>query len=358
MKKYLLAFLLIALCLPVMAKRKGENPVVVVMVDGLRWQDVFMGADSALLNNKKFVSNIQQNNEKFWRATPEERREALLPFVWNHVAEHGILYGNRAKGSRMNVANGMHFSYPGYNETLTGYPDDARVHSNDAFPNPNVTIFEAANGDVRYNNSVYCFGSWDRFHEIFNMQRSGIPVNAGWNASKNLGKTQAEELYDLIGQEIPHLWPTVRYDAFTYRYALECLKTAHPQLAFVGFGEPDDFAHEGRYASYLESAQRFDLFLKGLWDYCQSDPFYRDKTTFIVTVDHGRGSEKWEHHGNKLPGSDETWFMAFGNGVKAKGEVSGGAQIYNKQVAFTIAKLLDLDFKNTEGKTEKAIPLK
>ncbi|PTL33425.1 phosphoglyceromutase [Prevotella sp. oral taxon 376] len=358
MKKYFLAFLFIALCLPGIAKRKGTNQVVVVMVDGLRWQEIFMGADSALLNNKKFVSDIKLNNERFWRATSEERRAALLPFVWNYVAEHGIIYGNRTKESRMNVANGMHFSYPGYNETLAGYPDDARVYSNDAFPNPNVTVFEAANRAAWYHNSVYCFGTWDRFHEIFNMQRSGIPVNAGWDVSKNPAKTQAEEYYDLMEQEIPHPWGDVRYDAFTYRYALECMKTVHPRLIFVGFGETDNFAHEGRYGRYLDSAQRFDFFLKGLWDYCQSDPFYRDKTTFVVTVDHGRGSENWEHHGDKLPGSDETWFMAFGNGVKPKGEVSGGEQLYNKQVAFTIAELLDLDFKNTEGKTEKAIPLK
>lgn len=358
MKKYLLAFLLIALCLPVMAKKGGENRVVVIMVDGLRWQDVFMGADSALLNNKDFVFDIKANNERFWRATPEARRAVLLPFVWNYVVGHGIICGNRTKGSKMNVANGMYFSYPGYNETLAGYPDDARVYSNDAFPNPNVTVFEAANRDARYHNSVYCFGSWERFHEIFNMQRSGIPVNAGWDLSKNPEKTRAEECYDLIEQEIPNIWGTVRYDAFTYRYALECMKSVHPKLTFVGFGETDDFAHQGHYGSYLDSAQRFDLFLKGLWDYCQSDPFYCDKTTFIVTVDHGRGREKWEHHDNKLPGSDETWFLAFGNGVNPKGEVSGGEQLYNKQVAFTIARLLDLDFKNTEGKTEKAIPLK
>ena len=358
MKKYLFAFLMISLALPVMAKKEGENRVVVVMVDGFRWQDIFTGADSSLLNNKKFVYDIPSNIKRFWRATPEERRSVLLPFVWSHVAEHGILYGNRTKGSHVNVANGMHFSYPGYSETLSGYPDDARVHSNDAFPNPNVTVFEAANRDARYHNSVYCFGSWDRFHEIFNMERSGLPVNAGWDASKNPAKTQAEECYDIIAQEIPNFWGTVRYDAFTYRYALECMKTVHPQLVFVGFGETDDFAHEGKYGCYLTSAQRFDQFLKGLWDYCQSDPFYRDKTTFIVTADHGRGVNKWEHHDNKIPGSDETWLMAFGKGVKAKGEISDGEQLYNKQVAFTIAKLLDLDFKNTEGKTEKPIPLK
>ncbi|MCH4146852.1 MAG: hypothetical protein LKG25_07370 [Prevotella sp.] len=360
MKKIILALLLVTLCLPTMAKKNNDNRVVFIMVDGLRWEEIFNGIDSICLNNKKYVSDIAEKQKLYWRATPEERRAALFPFIWGEVSKMGILYGNRNKGSFMNVANGMHFSYPGYNETTTGYPDDKNVNSNDAFPNPNVSILEAANKDPRYQGKVLAFGSWNRFHEIFNQDRSGIPVNAGWDASKNPNATAAEKDYDDIAREIPRQWPTLRYDVFTYRYALEAMKTCHPVLTFVGFGETDDFAHISKYGLYIDSANRFDRFMKDLWEYTQSDPFYKDKTTFIVTCDHGRGNNDpgWKSHGNKVPGASETWMIAFGNQVKAKGEIEGGKQIYNKQVAFTVAKLLDIDFKNTEGNREEPIDLK
>lgn len=360
MKKIFLSILLIALCMPIMAKKSNDNRVVIIMVDGLRWQELFTGADSANLNNKKFVSDIPANLKRFWRNTPEERREALFPFIWENVSKMGILYGNRLKGSMMNVANGMHFSYPGYNETTTGYPDDKNINSNDAFPNPNVSIMEAANNDPRYQGKVMVFGSWDRFHDIFNQDRSKLPINAGWDTSKNPNETAAEKNYDEIEKDIPRLWGEVRYDIFSFEYALEAMKSCHPILTFVGFGETDDFAHMGKYGHYLDSANRFDRLMKALWEYTQSDPFYKDKTTFIVTCDHGRGNtgNGWKDHGSKIPGADQTWFIAFGNQVKDKGEIEGGKQLYNKQVAFTVANLLDIDFKNTEGNKEEPIDLK
>lgn len=359
MKKLFLMLMLAALCLPSMAKKENGNRVVMIMVDGLRWQELYSGADSALINNKKFTSDVKGTKALFWRQTPEERRAEVFPFFWSYVAKNGIMYGNRLVGDTMEVANHMRFSYPGYNETMTGAPDDVNINSNGPIANPNVSVLEAANNDPRFSGKVLAYGSWCRFHEIFNDKRNTVPVNAGWQKSVNPNITDTEKYCAEVEEGLPIFWPTLRYDFFTYTYAVEGMKTNHPILTFVGFGEPDEFAHMGKYDQYLKSSKRFDEFVRKLWEYCQSDPFYSGKTTFIICPDHGRGvGNQWKDHWKNVDRSQETFLLAFGNKVKARGEMKGGAIHHNKQVAFTIAKLLDLDFTSTQGTKEKPIPLK
>ena len=77
--------------------------------------------------------------------------------------------------------------------------------------------------------------------------------------------------------------------------------------------------------------------------------FYRNKTTLIITCDHGRGDGSvsigdWRSHGYGLPSSKETWLMALGKNIPAKGEVKDSTVYYNKQIAPTVAKILGIDF--------------
>ncbi|MFM7100791.1 MAG: hypothetical protein ACKO3N_06440, partial [Verrucomicrobiota bacterium] len=98
--------------------------VILVTADGLRWEEVFRGAEEILMS--RAYGNVSDTNAlraRFWRATAEERRAALFPFLWGTVAKQGQLWGNRDLGSPVRVGNGHHFSYPGYSEFLTGAPD-------------------------------------------------------------------------------------------------------------------------------------------------------------------------------------------------------------------------------------------
>ena len=125
------------------------------------------GADEALLNQKDGgVTDVDALRRDFWRPTPEARREALMPFFWNVIARQGQIYGNRDKGSPAKVANGMNFSYPGYNELLTGWPDP-RIDSNDKVPNPNVTVFEWLNRKPAYRGKVTAVGCVGRLPFYF-----------------------------------------------------------------------------------------------------------------------------------------------------------------------------------------------
>ena len=80
--------------------RTATRNVVLVTTDGLRWQEVFRGADASLLNKPDGgVADVDALRREFWRETPEARREALMPFLWSIVARQGQIFGNADKGS-------------------------------------------------------------------------------------------------------------------------------------------------------------------------------------------------------------------------------------------------------------------
>ncbi len=322
-----------------------NTKVVLITLDGLRWQELFTGADSLLVANETYVSDRTALKETFWRESAMERRELLFPFLWKEVAKIGQLHGNRILESKMDLTNALWFSYPGYNEILTGYADDNRITSNDKFPNPNTTVLELANNDSRYAGKVAAFGSWDVFPYIVNETRSGVPVNAGFGIAEGGSLTEREIFLNQLQPRVPSPWGTVRLDAFTHYYAMEHMKKSHPEFVYIAYGETDDFAHDGDYAAYLKSAQNTDALIKELWELTQNDAFYKDNTLFLITTDHGRGTEPletWKGHGDSVKGAGSVWLIAFGKGVSTQGEVARTEQLFSNQIAPTILKTLEL----------------
>ena len=85
--------------------------IFVITTEGFRWQEVFNGADSALIRDTLLVKDTALIRQQYWSNNPEERRRRLLPFFWSVIAENGILTGNRAYGNDVNVANFYKISY-------------------------------------------------------------------------------------------------------------------------------------------------------------------------------------------------------------------------------------------------------
>lgn len=351
-----LLFVFSSLTCTAQSKPKTEN-VFLITLDGFRWQELYHGADSMLVANKEYVQDTIGLKTQFWRRSPEQRREVLMPFFWKVVAANGQLYGNRKFGNKVNCSNHMWFSYPGYSEILCGYPDDERIHSNDKIENPNVTVLEYLNGRPAFRGKVAAFGSWDVFPYIINEKRSGIPVNAGYETATGPLSEREGLLNELIFQ-IPAEWNSVRYDAFTFHYALEYAKRNLPRVMYISFGETDDFAHEGRYDAYLKSARQTDGFIEQLWEWTQTQPQYRDKTTLLITTDHGRGTvppETWRSHGTKVDGSDQIWVAVMGPDTPASGEIQSPGQFYQNQIARTVALFLQQDYTGREIEVGKPI---
>jgi hypothetical protein len=182
------------------AKKPATQNVILVMTDGLRWQEVFRGADLSLFNNQYKVKDEAALKKAYWRDSQDARREALMPFLWGTIAKQGQIYGNRDKGSDAYVTNNLFFSYPGYSETLCGFPDP-RVNSNDKVPNPNITVFEWLNQKAAYKGRVAAVGAWDAFPAIFNSERAGFPVIAGYAPLPTLSSNVRVDLLNHLKAE-------------------------------------------------------------------------------------------------------------------------------------------------------------
>jgi len=328
---------------------KTKN-VLVVMIDGLRWQEVFRGADPDLIKTegpaalgaaKERAAAAQAH---YWRESPVERRQALMPFLWSVVSAQGQLFGNRDLGSDAHVTNGLNFSYPGYSETLTGFADP-RIHSNDNIPNPNVTVFEWLNARPAFAGRVAAFGAWNVFNGIFNRDRCGFPVNAGYDPFTAIPATPELRQLNALKAETVHVWPDEPFDPLPFHTAVEYIKAKKPRLLFIGLGETDEWAHSGSYAEYLNAAHRADAYLRDLWDLIQTMPGYRGETTLIVLPDHGRGEgPQWTSHGKDIPESKQTWMGFLGPDTPALGERRQAGPVTESQVAATLAALLGQNY--------------
>jgi len=332
------------------AAQQTEN-VILITMDGLRWQELFKGADSLLVGDSGYVNDPEDLVDQYWNIDPLKRREILMPFFWKTIGTQGQVFGNRKYENKVNCKNQLWFSYPGYNEILTGYADDERITSNDKINNPNVTILELVNNEDKYNGKVAAFASWDVFPYIINEERSGVPVNAGFDIEEN-NPNDREILINELQSEVRSPWSTVRLDPFTHHYAMEYLKKNKPNLMYISYGETDDWAHGGKYDEYLFAATQTDRYLEEIWSYLQSDSQYKDKTTLIITTDHGRGThpkDSWRNHGSSVPNGGEIWIAMIGPEFKSEGEVLTPGQLYQDQVAATIAKLLGVQKQEKMG---------
>ena len=331
------------------AAHKTRN-VIVIMIDGMRWQEVFRGADAKLVKEPgpdalpAGAYRASAAEKAYARASAAESRAALMPFLWQQMAAKGQVFGNRDLGSDSHVTNPYNFSYPGYNETLTGVPDP-KINSNDNIPNPNRTVFEWLNAKPAFKGRVAAFGAWEDFNGIFNKQRCGFVVNASYDPFTEIPLTPELALLNRIKDESVRIWPDEVFDPPMFHTAVEYVKYAKPRVLFIGLGETDDWAHSGSYAEYLNAAHRSDAFIAALWELVQSMPEYKDSTSLIVLPDHGRGEgAKWTDHGQKVPESSQTWMAYLGPDTAALGERKVGPIVTESQVAATVAALLGEDY--------------
>lgn len=359
-----LCLALLTLGLATHASRAATAPrnVVLVTLDGLRWQEVFRGADDAMVNLE--FGGIAENAQAAVRESvgapgAEARRARLMPFLWGEIAKRGQIIGNRDRGSLMNVANAEWFSYPGYNEVLCGFPDPLVV-SNAPIPNRNVTVLEWLNGRPEFAGKVTASATWHIFPSIINVGRSRLPV---WVSTQNpalAARSPRLAEIDRWMRDVPIKAKDEHYDAFGFRAALELVDLIQPRVLYVALGEPDTNAHARKYAAYLESITRCDRFLRELWENLQARPQYRGNTTLIVTTDHGRGKgpSDWINHNKKTPGADETWVAMMGPDVAARGELTQHAPIFSAQIAATVAAAVGEDFMAAEPRAAAPIPVR
>ena len=344
------SFVLVLILIAVPRTQFPSPRVVLITLDGARTEEMFGGLDLDVLKStlgNKQTPESQPAYQRFWAATPEARREKLLPFFWGTLMrEHGSVAGDPALGSEVRLTNRHWFSYPGYAEMLLGTAHDDVIDSNDAVQNPYPTVLEFLQKKTGANrNGVGLFASWNVFNAIGESRAGAITINAGFEAYA--GDDPESRRLSELQMQTPTPWDSVRHDVYTFRLAMAHLARYRPRVLYLALGETDDWAHDGRYDRVLDAYARSDAYLKALWSWLQSQPDYRNHTSILITTDHGRGHtiKNWKNHGDEHPGSERTWMAVISPTLSRRGEWRDHAPITTSQVASTLISWMGFDWR-------------
>ena len=349
MRSVAICFVLILLSISVNTQKRfrplnPQSKLFIITLDGFRWEEVFKGADSSLINDPEVTNDTSFTKALYWDDNQEERRKKLLPFFWNVINKQGQLYGNRIYNNNVNVSNPYALSYPGYSELLTGGVD-YRIYGNDKRKNNNKNILEILNNSTAYPGKVAAFTSWDVFPYILDKKeqnKSGFVLNSGLQNIDGNHLSTAEGLVNSLQREMMEDNSETRYDALTYIACKEYVLKNKPSVVFLSFSGTDNAGHADRYDQYLQEANNADRMIGELWRMIQKLPEYAGKTTFLITTDHGRGDKKgnWARHGFLVSSSSQTWYALIGNTVVPHGEMKMRTQVYQKELNDLIMEIL------------------
>ncbi|HEX6766106.1 MAG TPA: alkaline phosphatase family protein [Polyangiaceae bacterium] len=284
--------------------------VVLLAVDGVRWQDVFRGVDPDLAEAQRL------------EAGDRLRAEALMPNLHGLAESGGMLVGAPDSGTGVFASGPELVSLPGYTEILSGRRiHGCRDNACGAITRPTLADELASFPGIR-PEEVAVVTSWPDIGRIAAQRPDRIAMTTG----KNGGPTRALFRKDPVAAALLDEGARAssepgagdfRPDEHTARIALRYLEQAHPRFLFVSLGEPDEYAHRGDYAGYLRALRHADLAIGQISRVLDERAREGARTLLFVTADHGRASD-FKNHGREHPESARVWLFAWGTEVSTK----------------------------------------
>jgi Metalloenzyme superfamily len=315
--------------------KPDDRAVVLVVVDGVRWQEVFEGADRALAAPRGFdVSKL----------TSPAR---LLPNLHHLIETRGVAFGAPRVGVPL-AASGPNFvSLPGYMEIFSG-----RTHTSCGDNRCPATPARTVVDDVREYTAdapedVAVITSWGPIGRAAATEPGHVTMSTGRvrveNAASFDGDARLEAMVARGAKA--RSWPGAdadyRPDAYTAPIALRYLETWRPRFLFLGLGDADEYAHRNDYRGYVGALRDFDATMGELAVTLDRMGDRGRHTTVIVTTDHGRARD-FRDHGGDWPESANVWLVAFGGEVGVRGIAPARAPHRLADVAPTVRVLLGL----------------
>jgi len=334
--------------------------VVLVTLDGVRIQDFFAGIDPAIAAHSATLeySDIEAVKQRYWRETPTARREAVMPFFWKTLAPMGVVLGNKAAGSSVTVTNQVCWSSAGYAEIMTGAAQPEIV-DNSLVRYPHETVIEYVRKALDLDRSqVAEFGSWDGIKMAAASRDGAFFMNGAFDGIPADLSTPHMDRIAALRHRVLGLWEEGSNDALTFELAKAYLQRHQPRLLWIAFGQTDDWAHADRYDRLIEDLHLMDTLLEDLWTTMQSMDAYRDRTTLIITTDHGRGREAqdWAEHDIGIPGSEDIWVAVIGPDTPDVGELAPAPPAFQSNIAATLLQFFDHSGEDFSSRAGPPIP--
>ncbi|RXM51949.1 MULTISPECIES: alkaline phosphatase family protein [unclassified Chryseobacterium] len=146
-----------------------------------------------------------------------------------------------------------------------------------------------------------------------------------------------------------------RDDLVTMTKTKEVMAKYSPNVMVINLKDVDSYGHANKWDEYIKAIKTTDASIKEIWDYIQSLPAYKDKTTLIVSNDHGRHIDAkggFAEHGDDCAGCRHIEFFAMGPDFKKNATISTG-NYEQIDIASTMAELLGVPAQYMKGKIIK-----
>lgn len=144
---------------------------------------------------------------------------------------------------------------------------------------------------------------------------------------------------------------TYRLDDVTFAVAKDVLETQKPELMLVNFIEPDLSGHANDWDNYLAGITQTDEYIYQLWDFIETDSFYKGTTTVFVTNDHGRHlqgiNDGFKSHGDDCLGCRHIFLYASGPDFKEGVITERHREL--PDIAVTTGRLLGFEVPKSKG---------
>lgn len=301
----------------VLAGQGVDAPIVIVTVDGVRWQEIFEGTEAA--RSPGYVVPASE----------------LVPNLYKLGLERGAFVG--APGRGIIAASGPNYiSLPGYTEILGGRRSPCRDNQCPRTSAP--TLFDEARAA---GAKVAAFSSWDRIDFALTAKPGSFVVSCGQREGREVPPSPGHGKY--------------RPDRVTAEEALAYFETERPDVFFLGLGDTDEYAHRGDYARYIEALKHADEVVGRLMAIVDRDAERGESTHIVVTTDHGREASFHQH--GRLPEAARVWMVAAGPRFRARGPIATTRRHHLADIAPTLRVVLGLapDPSETAGRVIDAL---
>lgn len=288
---------LFCMSLSVHAQSKDTENVFIIVIDGIRNEEAF-----------------------------DDPTHQFIPYIWDELRPLGTIY-TECYNDYLTT-----YTTPGHEAAITGvwhyHPNLMQFGNNLNDCRPEVpTIFEY----YRYHT-----GQPQESCLVVTGKKNCLQLD--WSLEPSYGPAYSSLIFE--GGS----------DNQTCAVLQDKLNAHHPRLVLVNLQDVDKYGHTGNWSLYTNAIVHADYLVYRIWtEMIQGDPFYADKTTMIVTTDHGRNDDTvgFKQHGGMSHSNRHIMFLAIGPDTPQGAVVS--ERRYQIDLAPTVGELLDFPTPYARG---------
>lgn len=290
-------------------ERAHAQTVILLVIDGIRPQEVFSGVDPKLARKHSIDG-------------PPEPASELVPNLHRLATQAGAAVGVPGLGPALRASGPVYRSLPGYLELLSGRPAKYCLSNRCGSARYPTLLDRVGDGKL---GSAALFGSWPHLIHAAALEPEHALISAGRAGGTNLELLYRSPTRAALRDRANVAGPgpskgDFRADAFTSALALDYLEHEQPRFLFVSIGEADAWGHANNYRAHLKALHQSDAFVGELFAATEQLNRSGHRTTLLVTTDHGRDAQAREH-GPQSPESGRVWAIAAGFAVERRGHI-------------------------------------